>query len=564
MGMRGIKPFLILAYLAFDYRTVADRFASIGLSPALAMFLALYAIMAVALFLTATIRNPIVRILFATAFAAASIFQQSFEWTTDGALTYDAFINLYNSRAHVGDAIAQFGNVLVTIIPIALVLFFGIALPPRGRRVPQMLAIGAPISALVLLSALFYVRGGEGSRALPAAFPPVSFAGIMAVENLLAEKGPRRGVEIPRTAKPVGRDIILLVDESVSGNYLDINNSLGVPTGLNTPHPGVSLVNYGYAASIHSCSTNSNIGLRYGGTRETYQQTIARYPSIWAYAQKAGLRTVYIDAQSTDGHLQNLMTRAERAEIDDFIQFDGVPVIDRDMKIAELLAKRINDDRSEFIYVNKVGAHFPVQNKFPESMLRYQPVLPRAKSGLLSWTSDRTGFHGRPDEWVRYRNSYRNALLWNVGEFFRRLLSEADLSRATILYTSDHGQDLHERGNPGNNTHCGINSPMQEEGLVPLMVIEGDRNPTLDWRRHLGEHRNAMSHFKIFPTLLTLMGYDRAAMRPMYGTALDDPATDDFSFNTLFNTRLGRKPEWQRIDRATITNPPPSDYGAPH
>lgn len=562
--MRTIKLILIVAYLACDYPTVAERVGSLGISPALGMFLALYMVMAAALFLTASIRNHAVRIFFAVILTAGSIFQQSFEWTTHGALTYDAFINLYNSRAHVGDALAQFGSVLLTIVPIALILFFGLALPPRDRPVPQTLAIGAPLATLALLSALFYIRGGEGSRALPPPFAPVSFTAIMSVENLLAEKGPRRDVAIPRPSGKITRDIILLVDESIAGNYLDINNPLGVQTGLGILHPGTRIVNYGYAASIHTCSTNSNIGLRYGGTRENYQQTIAHYPSIWAYAKHAGLRTVYIDAQSTGGRLQNLMTPAERSEIDDFIQFDNVPVIDRDMKIAELLANRINDNRAEFIYVNKIGAHFPVADKYPDTMLRYQPVLARGKSGLLSWTSDRTGFHGRPDEWVRYRNSYRNVLLWNVGEFFKRVLDKADLDRATIVYTSDHGQDLHERGNPGNNTHCGINRALQEEGLVPLLILEGEKSRTLDWNRDIAANRNGMSHFRIFPTLLALMGYDRTATRPVYGPALDDPAKDDFSFNILFNTRLGRKPEWERIDRATIVNPPPSDYGAPH
>lgn len=562
--MRWIKILLIVAYLAADYRAVAARIMDLGISASSAMFLGLYVIMSAALFLAASIRNHIVRILIALILAIGSAYQQSVEWTTGGGMTYDVFINLYNSRAHVGDALAQFGSVLLVVIPIALLLFAGIALPPRGSRVPSKLALTAPFAALALLTGMFYLRGGEGSLALPPAFAPVSMAGILTVEELLAEKGPRRDIAIPRSSRPVARDIVLLVDESVTGNYLDINNPLGVPTGLGLPHPGVRIVNYRYAASIHTCSTNSNVALRYGGTRENYQQTIAHYPSIWRYAMRAGLRTVYIDGQAVGGHLQNLMTPEERKEIDDFIQFDGVPVRERDMRIADRLAALINNDRAEFIYVNKVGAHFPVADKYPETFERYRPAFTRGNGSLLSWTSDRTGFHGRPDEWVRYRNSYRNTLLWNVGEFFKRFLANADLERATIIYTSDHGQDLHERGNPGNNTHCGINRALQEEGLVPLLVLEGEKSRTLDWQRDLAANRDGMSHFRIFPTLLALMGYDRAATRTTYGPPLDVPEKDDFSFNVLFNTRLGKKPEWQRIDRATIANPPPSDYGAPH
>ncbi|MEE4451654.1 sulfatase-like hydrolase/transferase [Novosphingobium resinovorum] len=562
MGLREIKIALIAAYLLCDHQTVAERFASLGISASLVVYLVLYAGLAAALLLAAQIRNAPVRIGVALLLAAASVMQQSFEWTTNGPLTYEAFLNMANSRGQVGEALAQYGAVLLRVVPIALLLLLGIALPPRKAPVPARVALAAPFAALLLLSAMFYVRGGEGSRALPAAFAPLSFAGLMVVEDMVTDHGPRQKVSILRGKAPVGRDIVLLVDESIVANYLDIDNPHGVPTGLSVPHPGVRMVNYGYAASIHTCSLNSNLGLRYGGTRANYQDTIARLPSIWAYAHAAGLRTVYIDAQSTGGRLQNLMSADERREVDDFIQFDDVPVRERDMAIARVLAEHINNGRREFIYVNKLGAHFPVQDKYPDALMRYRPAMARGQALDLSWSSDRTGFNGTPPEWVRYRNSYRNTLLYNVGEFFHRLLATADLEKATIVYTSDHGQDLHERGNPGNNTHCGSGRPLQEEGLVPLVVFEGDKSRTLDWNRDLAANKDGMSHFRIFPTLLALMGYDRAATRPVYGAPLDDPAKDDFSFNLVFNTRLGRKPEWETIDKATIVTPPDSDFRA--
>jgi hypothetical protein len=314
---------------------------------------------------------------------------------------------------------------------------------------------------------------------------------------------------------------VLLVDESIAGNYLDINNPLGVRSGLARPPEGLRVTNFGYAASIHNCSANSNAVLRFGGTPETYREALAHWPSIWAYAHAAGLRTVYLDGQSDHGALQNMMTPAERAEIDEFVQFDGMPVEQRDMRIAALVAAHAGNGRREFLYVNKVGAHFPIADKFPQGRVRYAPVLPRGAGSLLSWTSDRTGFHGTPGEWVRYRNSYRNTIDWNVGTFFDRLLSDPAIANATIVYTSDHGQDLHERHNPGNNTHCGAENAAQEEGLVPLAIIGKDAASRIDWSRYLAANRDAASDFRIFPTLLVLMGYDRTALRARYGSPLD-------------------------------------------
>ena len=248
------------------------------------------------------------------------------------------------------------------------------------------------------------------------------------------------------------------------------------------------------------------------------------------------------------------------AALDELVQFRNVPVINRDMVVADALAARINNGRREFIYVNKMGAHFPIQDKFPDRLAHYQPMLDRGAHKHIVWSSDRTGFNGTPAEWVRYRNSYRNTLLWTVGEFFQRLFEKADSSKATIIYTSDHGQDLHETGNPGANTHCGTEYPVQQEGLVPLMIFEARDRPARDWHKHLASNHNGLSHFRIFSTVLVMMGYEEQAVKPLYGATLDAPDKDDFSFNTLFNTRLGKKPEWRRIDLSKVNTPPASDY----
>lgn len=553
-----IKCFLILAYLVCDYAAVVARLQALQGGAAL-VFFGLYLAVSASLFACAFLRNSGLRIGFAMLFAASSIFQHSFEWTTSGPLTYEAFLNLYNASGQAGLALAQHGRVLGEATLVAALLFAGIALPPR-RILSARLAIAAPVLALTGLSSMLYARGGEGTTALPATYPTLSFAGLMLGEWLAADDSPREPVTLARSGAPRAQDIVLLIDESIAGNYLDINNPMGVRSGLADVPDGVRFTNFGYAAAIHKCSANSNIVLRYGGTADTYREALARWPSIWAYARQAGLRTVYIDGQSSGGELQNLMTAQERAEIDDFVQFDGVPVIERDQHIATLLAQHINNGKPELIYVNKLGAHFPVRDKFPAHRAPYKPVLDRGRESLLTWTSDRSDFAGRADEWVRYRNSYRNTVAWNVGAFFDRLFAAADMKNATILYTSDHGQDLHERGNPGNNTHCGAENAAQEEGLVPLGVIESTGVASLDWSKHLAANRNASSDFRLFSTALLLMGYDRAAVRARYGAPLDEAAPAALAYNVDFFPTLGRKPQYRPIDVKSVITPPASDY----
>jgi glucan phosphoethanolaminetransferase (alkaline phosphatase superfamily) len=268
------------------------------------------------------------------------------------------------------------------------------------------------------------------------------------------------------------------------------------------------------------------------------------------------LRTVYIDAQRTGGNLQNLMTELEKKAIDQFVQFDQTRVRDRDMAAVAKLVELLGNDRAELVVINKVGAHFPVHDKYPDDFMTYRPALPRGEFQDVSDTGSRDGFNGEKGDWALYRNAYQNTLLWNVGEFFQRLFREGNLTNAVLIYTSDHGQDLHERGNPGLNTHCG-GDPVEEEGLVPLVVIQGSQLQTLDWRSTLAQNKDRSSHYNIFPTLLELMGYDPAGIMAHYGKPLNQPTEDDFTFNYRFNARLGAKPAWKHIDLDSIVTPGP-------
>ena len=272
------------------------------------------------------------------------------------------------------------------------------------------------------------------------------------------------------------------------------------------------------------------------------------------YAKAAGLRTVYIDAQRTGGALHNAMTEEERALIDTFVQFDEVPVVDRDMAAADRLVQELAETEPALILVNKVGAHFPVHDKFPDEYMTYRPVLPRGDWTEVSDTGSREGFDGSEGSWALYRNSYRNALAWNVGAFFERLLERADLSAAVLIYTADHGQDLRSGGGSGLTTHCSP-SPSGVEGAVPLLTLSADPR----WQvpeAALGEG----SHYRIVPTLLQLMGYEAGAVEARYGPSLISTVDEPDTFNARFNARLGQSPDWRSIGE-DFANPVAYDSG---
>lgn len=108
------------------------------------------------------------------------------------------------------------------------------------------------------------------------------------------------------------------------------------------------------------------------------------------------------------------------------------------------------------------------------------------------------------------------------------------------------------------DTHCS-SDPKPQEGVVPLVVIEGLNANTLPWAKTRGSNHNRMGHYRIFPTLLALMGYESAATQRIYGESLVSPKADPFTFNSRFNARLGREPKWVPIDPAALP-PPPRDW----
>ncbi|WP_085634004.1 MULTISPECIES: sulfatase-like hydrolase/transferase [unclassified Pseudomonas] len=552
---RYLKELLLIIYLLLYSDYYLDRLNAIGVGFAVVLFGVMFLALTFALLLTAYIRQSFIRHLFALAMFISAVFFDVYMRVTADYLTYSGFVSLVYSGGFIQEAAYQYRDAIVHGLLNGVPLLLGIGLKPRRPfPLPNALRVAAPLCGVMLLSAVLFVRAGEGARGLPVMYTPLAYLNLFAYEALHNTVGPREPVSLARNGAAVGHDIVLIIDESISGNYLDINAPFGVHSNLKEAHPGVAVFNYGYAASIANCSADTNVTLRYGGTRADYRRINSTLPSIWQYAKGAGLRTVYIDAQRTGGNLQNLMDGAEKKDIDEFVQFDQTSVRDRDMAAAAKLVELLNDGTPQLVVINKVGAHFPVHDKYPDAFMAYRPALPRGQFTDIADTGKRDGFNGQPDDWALYRNAYKNTVLWNVGEFFSRVFAQADLNNAVLIYTSDHGQDLHERGNPGLNTHCG-GDPVEEEGLVPLVVIQGERLQTLDWPAQLAANKDRSSHYNIFPTLLQLMGYDLAGIEAVYGKPLSVPTADDFTFNYRFNARLGAKPEWKHIDLGSIVTP---------
>jgi glucan phosphoethanolaminetransferase (alkaline phosphatase superfamily) len=122
-------------------------------------------------------------------------------------------------------------------------------------------------------------------------------------------------------------------------------------------------------------------------------------------------------------------------------------------------------------------------------------------------------------------NSYDNAIRYNVDGFFHRLDMTSRRPGTTLLYTSDHGQSLHEQGELWN--HCsdqrGGSLNRDREAMVPLFMIN-----TGEKARDASAAFNRASHANVFATLLDLMGVPGSSRRHAYEPTL--LAFDHFAF----------------------------------
>lgn len=550
---------MLIASVVFSIPSILTRFTELGFGGQGLAYAVLLGTSWLGVVFVAYWPNGALRWIIALLLATCGYVLLTFEHASGQFMTFDSFISMLDSAGSLGDAIEQNGSAFLSAMWPSLAIAFGVGLAP-GRPVPfpHKLAYGLPVAIFVAVVGLLFWRGGDGGKGLPHSLVGAAYATLAGYDEVTRFGGERRDPGISHVSKAKVRNIVLIIDESIAGGYLTINNPRGVAEALSDTPQGVTLSNYGVAASISGCSAGANQALRYGGTRDNYREILAEYPSIWSYAKRADLRTIYIDGQRSGGAYQNNMDDAERAEIDEFIQFDDVPMVDRDMAIAGELAAQLAEEDPKLILVNKVGAHFPIHDKYPDEFLKHEPVLPRGGYADVADTGDRTGFGGTAAEWQRYRNSYRNTLDWNVGEFFQRLYASADLSDAVILYTSDHGQVLHEDGSPGLTTHCSAEPP-HEEGAVPLLVVQGSEMEEFDFAEWSGKNRDRSSHYMIFPTLLRLMGFDPSGIRHEYGTSLVEPSRDPMTFNRRFNARFGAEPQWREVEPGNLPQPPLED-----
>ena len=481
----------------------------------LVFYLGVWAFCWVCFTIAAVQPNRMARWFWACILSLSVAASQGYHFISGSDLGPFDILSLWAASHELGRAVEQFVSAAAWFgCVFAVSLAVMVLCPTPGHRLWQLHGTKlcwVPALPVVFIGVIVIMKQGGGSHALPQHFAPLAVAGVT-ITKTVTQPTPTRVKQVARPAgKPSVRNIVLLVDESIRGDYIDLT-----PDNPFTPSLAKranAIVNFGAAASGSNCSHYSNALLRLGASRSDIVNSVNHNPTIWQFARQAGYRTVFIDAQASvnknKSRLQNFMTAVEARDIDRFVTFDDVATPDLDLELMNVVKQELAQDGPVFIYGNKNGAHFPYHHGYPAQGAPFEVDGPQdlsaSKASIIK--------------------SYLNNIRWNVDRLIADFLDTTDLSDTVVLYTSDHGQAF----NPGGITHCSVENPDPREGLVPMLAMTG--HPAVLRRlKSLAEQSQARTnHFQIAPTVLSLMGYSSQIISESHGPSLFEGPQSEFS-----------------------------------
>lgn len=294
-------------------------------------------------------------------------------------------------------------------------------------------------------------------------------------------------------------NLVFILDESIRGDYLSINNP-----GLNTT-PLLEKYMHDYKDNIFNYGIMISAGTRSSPSRITVMTEINQIPdkdlrafknpTIFDVAKANGYRTILINVQ---GDFPDLVFRKSDIERVDEVylasgDFDGNKYFTADFAAADFVRKRLESEKGLFIFFEKIGVHMMYETRYPGEEKEYQVFMPKLERHDYYTLEKRR----------KVINSYKNAVRYNIDNFFRHLLGEnsSELQNCTILYTSDHAQSFMEYGQIASHS-----TDYLEQALVPFIVFSTNSWVLENLRRP--DETGTLSHMNIDPTINSILCRD--------------------------------------------------------
>jgi glucan phosphoethanolaminetransferase (alkaline phosphatase superfamily) len=407
---------------------------------------------------------------------------------------------LINADEHVPNYL--FASAAQWILPFILIIFFFAStskLVKADKRQRIKISIGV---ILLFLSVIFSYNILKKSNGIRTSFPSIIKLPVLyyyAQDNGLYN-GKRAEVNLEQTKFDGVDHIILIVDESVRGDLLQINNEAYENTPFINSVLDSNIINYGVSYSASVCSDYSNILLMTGLSLDQIpelNQRCSKNATLFQYAKAALYSTAFIDCQSSSNRPDGFMTNDDKAHIDDYIQVKSeVPSLEdykRDRKGIDLMVENLSEHDKSFTYFIKYGCHFPYENTYPKDSMFNKPI-----ASIIDWELESRD---------AVLNNYHNSIKWSVDDFFEELADKLPPNKEVlVVYTSDHGQNLIDDVSIP-ITHCHKGQSPSVMAQVPLLFYSqnnGEMSKLISGKNQIREGF-IVSHFNVFSTVLDLM-----------------------------------------------------------
>ena len=427
----------------------------------------------------------------------------------------EAFLLVHNA-GFIGEAVEEYiGDIIPAAIIALLCCGFLFWLVNKSQlRIHSYAVLG--LLPIATYASFVTIQQSQGRiSAFPVvALIPASFGYAKSKYQLYT--GDRGSPSIQISNSGIAPHIIYIVDESVRGDLLSINN----PQMTTTPYlESISnkIINLGIASSPANYSGASNIVLQSGLRADQLPDKNLRSlknPGIFSYMQKANYAAFLVNNQLLSVMPDNYMTSRDIAALNGYI----LPRVDQtirknhaiDVTSIDYLEKIIAENDRSFTYLVKWGVHFPYQKAYPVEETIYTPAF--TSSSEMRVDPQKT------------KNTYMNGIRWAVDNFFEKLVERLDGQEVLIVYTADHGQSLLEEGddNPMQGHATGPN-PSSLQATVPLFLLSTHEKVSRDIRElYLPTRHNNVSAFELFPTMLQFAGYNTEQVFQRYGHSIFD------------------------------------------
>lgn len=443
----------------------------------------------------------------------------------NNTLLYGDYLTIRSAIENTTDAIQQYRSLFFTPFFRTILLLIAFIISPSSNNIKNnYIAIFLLITCIIIFASICYIKKGTGTDKIPGFIAPYAFELLRLLDRQDNQYNYQNIFFNPKH-QATRENIALIIDESIRNDFInspDFTDNIDIKSNINW-----EIHNYGRAVSGSNCSSASNLILRKGPRPDNLSQDIRLYPLIWAYAKKAGFKTILIDAQNA-GRDHDYFDDTEHKLIDvniDTSRYESD--YDTANSFIEVIKKPGN-----FIIVIKKGAHFPYKNRYPDSF------TPNFQSEYINSQEKRI--------------EYARAVAYQTGGFFKKLLSTKVVPKTLIIYTSDHGQNLLD--SPGLEQCTATGHPHIKEGMVPLLIMDNQFDITLNQSSKINQNKS--SHFNIFATLLHFLGYASSNFKPYYATSLLEPINplNRFSYGAIFG-HFGSSAKFQEIP--FISSPKP-------